>query len=128
MTNADFAQTDRAFKEACFLAGTEPNRRQASKYRRSMGAAWRARAAFMSRYLTTKRRLEEEVKRASMHVIDMRDVLTLVKAALDAGEVGEEAHEAALKDVEQAEVAFSRAKLELARHEQIRDLLKGIEA
>jgi len=40
-TNADFAQTDRTFRRACKEAGVEPNRKQASKFRRGHGSAYR---------------------------------------------------------------------------------------
>lgn len=44
-TNAQFSQTDAVFLKACFLAGTPPTKRQASKYRRKIGKAYRMKAA-----------------------------------------------------------------------------------
>jgi len=41
MTNAEFAQADLDFKAACKNADTQPTTRQASKYRRKMGKAWK---------------------------------------------------------------------------------------
>ena len=40
MTNAEFAQSDKAFQEACKRAGLQPTRRQASKWRLKDGLAW----------------------------------------------------------------------------------------
>ncbi len=40
MFNFDFAKTDKAFRAACERVGTEPTRRQASKYRSGMGIAY----------------------------------------------------------------------------------------
>ena len=39
LTNALFAKNDQAFKNACKVAGIEPTKRQASKYRRGLGLA-----------------------------------------------------------------------------------------
>ena len=41
-TNTEFAANDGAFRKACQKAGVEPSRRQASKFRRKMGRAYRA--------------------------------------------------------------------------------------
>lgn len=41
-TNAQFAAENDTFKQACATAGVEPTKRQASKFRRGMGQAWRA--------------------------------------------------------------------------------------
>jgi len=41
MTNAKFAGTNEQFKEACKAAGVAPTSRQASKYRRKMGKAYK---------------------------------------------------------------------------------------
>ena len=43
MTNAEFAQSDKAFQEACKRAGLQPTRRQASKWRLKDGLAWQHR-------------------------------------------------------------------------------------
>jgi len=43
MTNAEFANTDKVFREACEKADIKPTRRQASKWRRKVGLAWKAR-------------------------------------------------------------------------------------
>ena len=42
-TNAAFAKTDAAFREACEQAGIEPTIRQASKFRRGFGLAFTTR-------------------------------------------------------------------------------------
>lgn len=42
MTNADFAQTDELFLRGCELANVEPSKRQASKFRREEGLAYKA--------------------------------------------------------------------------------------
>lgn len=42
MTNRQFAATDKAFADACAKASTKPTMRQASKYRRKCGAAYKA--------------------------------------------------------------------------------------
>lgn len=132
MTNADFAVADSAFKEACKLASTGPTRRQASKYRRSMGAAWRARAAFMSRYLFTRTRLEEELKRAEQSSEDAHDILVAAKTQVDlmegTGEVDDdvvEHYDFCLEGYKRAKEVERNASLNLARHEQVRLLLKG---
>jgi len=41
MFNADFARTDKSFIDACTSAGIEPTARQAGKYRRGEGIAYR---------------------------------------------------------------------------------------
>ncbi len=48
MTNTEFAQNDRSFLEACEKVKTlphfqkfEPSKRQASKWRRKIGIAWK---------------------------------------------------------------------------------------
>jgi len=41
-TNDVFAATDGAFQEACREAKVKPTRRQASKWRNKLGAAWKA--------------------------------------------------------------------------------------
>ncbi|MEK6683791.1 MAG: hypothetical protein AABY46_03945 [Nitrospirota bacterium] len=40
-TNAKFAQDNRHFRVACDLAGIKPTTRQASKYRRGLGKAYK---------------------------------------------------------------------------------------
>ena len=45
MTNKTFAQTDGTFKEACSEAGIPNTARQASKYKRGMGLAFKKREA-----------------------------------------------------------------------------------
>jgi hypothetical protein len=42
ITNSDFAQLDADFRAACTFAGIEPRARQASKYRRKRGKAYKA--------------------------------------------------------------------------------------
>ena len=42
-TNSEFAHEDTTFKIACEQAKVEPTTRQASKYRRKRGAAWKVR-------------------------------------------------------------------------------------
>lgn len=42
MTNREFAKQNDLFKEACEMARTEPTTRQASKFKRGMGLAWKA--------------------------------------------------------------------------------------
>ena len=41
MTHKEFSDTDAGFREACREADTEPTMRQASKYRRKMGKAYK---------------------------------------------------------------------------------------
>jgi len=41
MTNAKFAETDQDFRKACEKADIKPTRRQASRWRRKKGLAWR---------------------------------------------------------------------------------------
>lgn len=43
MTNRMFAETNKLFQKDCQTANVQPTRRQASKYRRSVGAAWKSR-------------------------------------------------------------------------------------
>ena len=43
MTNTEYAKTNQEFINACKAAKTEPTKRQASKYRRKMGKAWKER-------------------------------------------------------------------------------------
>lgn len=38
--NKEFASTDQLFRKACDLAGVQPTKRQASKWRRGLGAAY----------------------------------------------------------------------------------------
>jgi len=40
-TNAEFAQEDGTFKRWCRVAGADPNKRQASKWRRQTGSAYK---------------------------------------------------------------------------------------
>lgn len=40
-TNKAFAETNKVFQKACELASLTPNKRQASKFRRSRGAAFK---------------------------------------------------------------------------------------
>ena len=40
--NKTFAQTNQAFKNACEKAGIPATKRQASKFRRKLGKAWKA--------------------------------------------------------------------------------------
>jgi hypothetical protein len=42
MTNKEFSQTDRTFIEACKRAMVQPTKRQASKFRRNVGSAFKA--------------------------------------------------------------------------------------
>ena len=42
INHKEFAQEDQAFRTACEKAGVEPTSRQASKWRRKFGAAWKA--------------------------------------------------------------------------------------
>ena len=42
ITNAEFARTDTQFIGACQIKGIEPTARQASKYRRKKGLAYKA--------------------------------------------------------------------------------------
>lgn len=41
ITNVEFAKTNQAFRFACEVAGIEPTERQASKYRRKTGLAYK---------------------------------------------------------------------------------------
>lgn len=41
-TNKNFAKNNTAFKKACENAGVQPTARQASKYRRGLGSAYRS--------------------------------------------------------------------------------------
>lgn len=41
LTNAQFAVKDTGFRNLCAAAGVEPTPRQASKFRRKVGKAWR---------------------------------------------------------------------------------------
>lgn len=41
VTNAMFAKSDGKFVEACSKVGLKPSRRQASKWRRGKGLAWK---------------------------------------------------------------------------------------
>ena len=41
MTNREFAKTDKDFKEACEAVEVQPTVRQASKWRRGKGKAWK---------------------------------------------------------------------------------------
>lgn len=41
MTNAQFANEDGTFIEACLKAGVKPTKRQASKWRMKRGRAWK---------------------------------------------------------------------------------------
>lgn len=43
VTNSEFAETDQSFKSACEKAGLPPTKRQASKWRRKFGTAYRNR-------------------------------------------------------------------------------------
>lgn len=40
-TNQEFANNDELFKEQCSRAGVSATKRQASKWRRKTGAAWK---------------------------------------------------------------------------------------
>ena len=42
ITNRVYAETNQAFKNACAKASTPPTKRQASKFRRGLGKAWKA--------------------------------------------------------------------------------------
>ena len=42
LTNRQFSKQDKAFQDACKAAGIEPTHRQASKFRRGIGAAYAA--------------------------------------------------------------------------------------
>lgn len=42
ITNSKFAQEDAEFLRACELANVDPSKRQASKFRREEGLAWKA--------------------------------------------------------------------------------------
>ena len=41
-TNRVYAETNQAFRNACAKAITPPTKRQASKFRRGLGKAWKA--------------------------------------------------------------------------------------
>jgi len=41
MTNRQFAKTNGEFQKACKQVGLEPTTRQASKWRRKLGLAWK---------------------------------------------------------------------------------------
>ena len=41
MTNREFAKADNGFREACEAVGISPTVRQASKWRRGKGKAWK---------------------------------------------------------------------------------------
>ena len=41
MTNKEFADKNKEFRDACARAGVEPTRRQASKWRMKKGLAWK---------------------------------------------------------------------------------------
>lgn len=41
MTNKEFAKTDGKFRDACAEVNIDPTKRQASKYRRKMGKAYK---------------------------------------------------------------------------------------
>jgi len=41
LTNVQFSKEDKVFKQACKKAGTPPTARQASKYRRNKGLAFK---------------------------------------------------------------------------------------
>jgi hypothetical protein len=45
LTNAEFSTQDKIFQEACRLAGVAPVKRQASKYRRGTGSAYKFKGA-----------------------------------------------------------------------------------
>lgn len=47
-TNAEFSQEDGNFKRWCRAAGVEPTKRQASKWRRQMGSAWKTMKGIMA--------------------------------------------------------------------------------
>lgn len=42
VTNREFSEVDTKFREACKAAGVQPTKRQASKYRRGLGSAFKA--------------------------------------------------------------------------------------
>lgn len=48
ITNRKFSQEDRLFLKACELAGVEPTRRQASKFRNKNGSAYAQKARAQS--------------------------------------------------------------------------------
>jgi hypothetical protein len=41
MTNREFSEQDETFRQACKSAGVDASRRQASKWRRRVGRAWK---------------------------------------------------------------------------------------
>lgn len=41
MTNKEFSEQDKVFNKACNIAGINPTKRQASKYRNGRGLAYR---------------------------------------------------------------------------------------
>jgi hypothetical protein len=41
MTNSEFNNTDACYRAHCKMANVKPTRRQASKFRRGTGAAWK---------------------------------------------------------------------------------------
>jgi hypothetical protein len=66
MRNADFAEQDEMFRLACEAAGLEPTRRQASKFNREQGLAWKWYVTFgknrkaLEVYLSCNREEREE--------------------------------------------------------------------
>ena len=64
MTNAAFAKSDTAFAAACVAAGIEPSARQAGKYRRQTGIAYRVSA--------DRRRAEQGAARAAAEKMTCR--------------------------------------------------------
>ena len=54
VTNANFAKRNERFLAACEVAGTEPTRRQASKFRRGRGKAAKVPTAKVNQHLISK--------------------------------------------------------------------------
>lgn len=49
MSNREFSLSDRGFRELCKLAGVEPTKRQASKFKNRKGSAYRQQQKMMGR-------------------------------------------------------------------------------
>lgn len=61
MTNRQYAQTNNVFQSACSRAGLPPTKRQASKYRRQRGRAFRETAQGELRTLQAVHRIRGQV-------------------------------------------------------------------
>lgn len=49
MTNKEFSKENKNFNEACLNAGINPTKRQASKFRRGKGVAWKSQTPNMEK-------------------------------------------------------------------------------